>query len=73
MTYGRETRDTKKAVRERVKYFLTRLRIAEILFKVDIDSAMARTPMSQYCILKGKVARDFWPLVFFMNQPHMGP
>ncbi len=23
--------------------------------------------------LKGKIARDFWPLVFFMNRPHMGP
>jgi hypothetical protein len=22
---------------------------------------------------KGTVARDFWPLVFFMNRPHMGP
>jgi hypothetical protein len=22
---------------------------------------------------KGSVARDFWPLVFFMNRPHMGP
>ncbi len=24
-------------------------------------------------VIKGTVARDFWPLVFFMNQPHMGP
>jgi hypothetical protein len=24
-------------------------------------------------LLKGTVARDFWPLVFFMNRPHMGP
>jgi hypothetical protein len=24
-------------------------------------------------VLKGTVARDFWPLVFFMNRPHMGP
>jgi hypothetical protein len=23
--------------------------------------------------IKGTVARDFWPLVFFMNQLHMGP
>jgi hypothetical protein len=23
--------------------------------------------------LQGTVARDFWPLVFFMNRPHMGP
>ncbi len=23
--------------------------------------------------LKGTVARDFWPLIFFMNRPHMGP
>ncbi len=23
--------------------------------------------------IKGTVARDFWPLVFFMNRPHMGP
>jgi hypothetical protein len=23
--------------------------------------------------LKGPVARDFWPLVFFMNRPYMGP
>jgi hypothetical protein len=23
--------------------------------------------------LKGTVARDFWPLVFFMNRPHMVP
>jgi hypothetical protein len=23
--------------------------------------------------LKGTVARDFWPLVFFTNRPHMGP
>ncbi len=23
--------------------------------------------------LKGTVARYFWPLVFFMNRPHMGP
>jgi hypothetical protein len=23
--------------------------------------------------VKGTVARDFWPLFFFMNQPHMGP
>jgi hypothetical protein len=23
--------------------------------------------------LKGTVARDFWPLVFFMNRPLMGP
>ncbi len=22
---------------------------------------------------KGTVARDFWPPVFFMNQPYMGP
>jgi hypothetical protein len=22
---------------------------------------------------KGTVARDFWPLVFFMNRPQMGP
>jgi hypothetical protein len=22
------------------------------------------------CILKGTVSRDFWPLVFFTNQPH---
>ncbi len=26
-----------------------------------------------YSGLKGTVARDFWPLVFFMNRPHMGP
>jgi hypothetical protein len=24
-------------------------------------------------LIKGTVARDFWPLVFFMNRPHMGP
>ncbi len=24
-------------------------------------------------LFKGTVARDFWPLVFFMNRPHMGP
>ncbi len=24
-------------------------------------------------IFKGTVAQDFWPLVFFMNQPHIGP
>jgi hypothetical protein len=24
-------------------------------------------------LFKGTVARDFWPLVFFMNPPHMGP
>jgi hypothetical protein len=24
-------------------------------------------------VVKGTVARDFWPLVFFMNRPHMGP
>jgi hypothetical protein len=24
-------------------------------------------------LFKGTVARDFWPLVFIMNQPHMGP
>jgi hypothetical protein len=23
--------------------------------------------------IKGTVARDFWPLVFFINWPHMGP
>ncbi len=23
--------------------------------------------------LKGTVTRDFWPLFFFMNRPHMGP
>ncbi len=23
--------------------------------------------------IKGTVARDFWPLVFFMNRPPMGP
>ncbi len=23
--------------------------------------------------VKGTVARDLWPLVFFMNRPHMGP
>jgi hypothetical protein len=23
--------------------------------------------------IKGTVARDFWPLVFFMNRPHMTP
>jgi hypothetical protein len=23
--------------------------------------------------LKGTVARDFWPLVFFMDRPQMGP
>ncbi len=26
-----------------------------------------------YSKIKGTVARDFWPLVFFMNRPHMGP
>jgi hypothetical protein len=25
-----------------------------------------------YCTFKGTVAQDFWPLVFFMNRPHMG-
>jgi hypothetical protein len=29
--------------------------------------------MGQILTLKGTVAQDFWPLVFFMNQPHMGP
>jgi hypothetical protein len=26
--------------------------------------------ISRYCPFKGTVARDFWPLVFFMNPPH---
>jgi hypothetical protein len=26
-----------------------------------------------YIDIKGTVARDFRPLVFFMNRPHMGP
>jgi hypothetical protein len=33
-------------------------------------------PTVKYSIvwsLKGTVARDFWPLVFFMNRSHMGP
>ncbi len=28
--------------------------------------------VSELINLKGTVARDFWPLVFFMNRPHMG-
>jgi hypothetical protein len=28
---------------------------------------------ADWLALKGTVARDFWPLVFFMNRPHMGP
>ncbi len=27
----------------------------------------------QASAFKGTVARDFWPLVFFMNRPYMGP
>jgi hypothetical protein len=28
---------------------------------------------STQCFVKGTVARDFWPLVFIMNRPHMDP
>jgi hypothetical protein len=31
------------------------------------------TPPKKRTQFKGTVARDFWPLVFFMNRPHMGP
>jgi hypothetical protein len=29
--------------------------------------------LCNFHLLKGTVARDFWPLVFFLNRPHMGP
>ncbi len=32
-----------------------------------------QTSRVMYRTFKGTVARDFWPLVFFMNRPHMGP
>ncbi len=52
--------------------------ICTFVFPSDSDVHSSCTfstfsPLIFTLTLKGTVARDFWPLVFFMNRPHMGP
>jgi hypothetical protein len=37
-----------------------------------VFARLSRVQVNIFSLI-GKVARDFWPLVFFMNQPHIGP
>jgi hypothetical protein len=37
------------------------------------EGKKTESKISRLGTFKGTVARDFWTLVFFMNQPHMGP
>jgi hypothetical protein len=39
---------------------------------LKFEVAMSTTWLfSNFSVLKGTVARDFWPLVFFTNPPHI--
>ncbi len=40
---------------------------------LSIDTIFYPPQFSLDSTFKGTVARDFWPLVFFMNRPPMGP
>jgi hypothetical protein len=41
--------------------------------QISIPAAWCAFYTAAQSRVKGTVARDFWPLVFFMNRPHMGP
>jgi hypothetical protein len=62
-------------MRSNLLYLGSKHTLGRLLSSVYVQNAnRARIiKIRETCILKGTVARDFWPLVFFMNQPHMGP